>query len=126
MVTIGSARLRPALRQSAAWAAALLFGLSWIAVISERTQAQEPSHSLTIHNDRFEPSTVSVKAGVKFKLVVKNASKRAAEFESAELNREKVIPAGASATIYIGPLQPGSYPFFDDFKKSLKGHIVAK
>lgn len=88
--------------------------------------AEEPTYALTIHNDRFEPSTLNVKAGVKFKLVVRNATSRAAEFESAELNREKVVPAGTSGTIYIGPLQPGTYPFFDDFHQSTKGRILAK
>jgi hypothetical protein len=58
--------------------------------------------------------------------MVRNATRRPAEFESAELNREKVIPAGTSATIYIGPLSPGSYPFFDDFQQSRRGTIIAK
>jgi hypothetical protein len=89
-------------------------------------RAQEPSYSLTIHDTRFEPATLSVKAGIKFKLVVRNARKVAAEFESAELNREKVIPAGQSAVIYIGPLAPGTYLFFDDFHQSTRGQMIAK
>jgi plastocyanin len=88
--------------------------------------AQEASYSLTIHDTRFEPATLNVKAGTKFKLVVRNARKVAAEFESAELNREKVIPAGQTATIYIGPLAPGTYPFFDDFHQSTRGQMIAK
>jgi len=115
-----SALLSPARWTAAALAAVLV--LAPAAVV----QAQEQGYALTIHEDRFEPSTLNVRAGVKFSLMVRNATKRAAEFESAELNREKVIPAGSSATIYIGPLSPGSYPFFDDFKQSLKGRIVAK
>src|SRR3954452_6768656 len=101
-------------------AAAAMLVLTLLVAPPKVAQAQEPTYSLTIHNDRFEPSTLSVKAGVKFKLVVKNATSRAAEFESAELNREKVVPAGTSGTIYIGPLQPGTYPFFDDFHQSTK------
>jgi Cupredoxin-like domain len=88
--------------------------------------AQETSYAVTIHDDRFEPSTLNVKAGVKFQLRVKNARKVAAEFESAELNREKVVPPGQSAVIYIGPLAPGTYPFFDDFRQSTRGRLVAK
>ena len=88
--------------------------------------AQEAGYSLTIHDDRFEPSTLNVKAGVKFQLRVKNARKVAAEFESAELNREKVVPPGQSAVIYVGPLAPGTYPVFDDFHQSTRGHLVAK
>lgn len=86
----------------------------------------DESHSITIRGHRFEPSTVTVKAGQKIKLTVTNAQSEAAEFESAELNREKVVPAGASATVYIGPLEPGRYGFFDDFHPATKGVIVAK
>ena len=88
--------------------------------------AQEAGYSLTIYDDRFEPSTLNVKAGVKFQLRVNNGRKVAAEFESAELNREKVVPAGQSAVIYVGPLAPGIYPFFDDFHQSTRGHLIAK
>lgn len=88
--------------------------------------AQEASYSLTIRNQKFEPSTLHVKSGVKIKLTVTNATGKAAEFESAELNREKVIPAGSSGVIYVGPLAPGSYPFFDDFNQSNRGQIIAK
>ena len=88
--------------------------------------AQEASYAITIRDGRFEPSTLNVKAGVKFKLTVTNATAKSAEFESAELNREKVIPAGTSGSLYIGPLEPGTYPFFDDFNQSNRGQIVAK
>ena len=87
--------------------------------------AQE-TYSLTVQNGKFEPSTLAVKAGVKFKLVVSNKGTKPAEFESSELNREKVVPAGASVPLYIGPLAPGAYPFFDDFDQKNRGQIVAK
>jgi plastocyanin len=92
----------------------------------DKARAQEQSYALTIHSDRFEPNTLEVKAGAKFKLVVKNAMQKAAEFESSQLRREKIIPAGGTATINIGPLSAGTYPFFDDFNKSTKGTIIAK
>jgi plastocyanin len=88
--------------------------------------AQEASHSITIRDHKFEPSTLNVKAGVKIKLTVTNAQKEAAEFESAELNREKIVPPGSSVTVYLGPLEPGRYGFFDDFHQAAKGTIVAK
>ena len=88
--------------------------------------AQEASYAVTIRDGRFEPSTLNVKAGVKFKLTVTNATAKSAEFESSELNREKVIPAGTSGSLNIGPLERGTYPFFDDFNQSNRGQIVAK
>lgn len=96
------------------------------AVIAGEASAQESSYALTIRNGRFEPSTLTVKAGTKFRLTITNAQQKPAEFESAELNREKVVAPGSSATIYVGPLEPGSYPFFDDFNQSNRGTIVAK
>lgn len=96
------------------------------ALAASPVDAQEASYSLTIRDGKFEPSTLQVKAGVKFKLTINNATAKSAEFESAELNREKVIPAGSNGSVYIGPLEPGSYPFFDDFNQSNRGRIVAK
>jgi Cupredoxin-like domain len=107
---------------------AFLLGIAAAVIIlpARSTMAQEASYSLTIHDDRFEPSTLNVKAGIKFKLNVKNARKVPAEFESAELNREKVVPPGQTALIYIGPLAPSTYQVFDDFHQSTRGRIVAK
>jgi len=45
---------------------------------------------------------------------------------SKSLRREKVIPAGAVATVYVGPLQPGRYEFFDEFKPNNRGFLIAK
>ena len=86
----------------------------------------DDSASLTIRNHHFEPKTVAVKAGVKVALSVTNAGTEPAEFESSELNREKVIPPGATVTIYVGPLEPGTYPFYDDLDQANTGQIVAK
>jgi plastocyanin len=93
---------------------------------SGAAQAQDAAYSLTIRNHHFEPSTLNVKAGVKIKLTVTNAGTKPAEFESAELNREKVIAGGSSGVVFIGPLQPGSYPFFDDFDQANQGRVIAK
>ena len=89
-------------------------------------RAQEATYALTIHDDRFEPSTITVPAGAKIQLRITNATKGSAEFESAELNREKVVPAGQTTTVFVGPLSPGSYPFFNDFKQTTRGRLIAK
>ena len=60
-----------------------------------------------IKNHRFEPALLKVPAGQRVKLVVHNQDATPEEFESHGLNREKVVPGGAKATIYIGPLKPG-------------------
>ena len=88
--------------------------------------AQESTFNLTIHDSKFEPSTLQIPAGKKIKISIRNARTKPAEFESHDLNREKVIPPGTTATIYVGPLSAGTYGFFDDFNQSVRGQIVAK
>jgi plastocyanin len=90
-------------------------------------QAAEPEFALVIKNHRFEPAEVKVPAGQRVKLIVHNQDSTAEEFESHSLNREKVIPAGSKASIFIGPLKPGRYPFFGEFNEATaKGAVVAE
>lgn len=82
---------------------------------------------LAIRNHRFDPVEVHVPAGKKIKLVVRNLDSTPEEFESHELNREKVIAGGRTAAIWIGPLGPGRYPFFGEFNETTaKGTVVAE
>jgi plastocyanin len=90
-------------------------------------QAAEPEIALVIKNHRFEPAEVKVPAGQRIKLIVHNQDSTAEEFESHSLNREKVIPAGAKASIFIGPLKPGRYTFFGEYNEATaKGAVVAE
>ena len=83
--------------------------------------------SLTIKNHQFTPALLKVPAGKKIKLVVSNQDSSPEEFESHELNREKLIAGNGKATIYIGPLAPGKYPFYGEFnEKTARGVIVAE
>jgi plastocyanin len=89
--------------------------------------AAEPEVTLVIKNHRFEPAQVTVKAGEKIKLVVHNQDSTPEEFESHSLNREKVVPGGQKATIYIGPLKPGRYTFFGEYnEKTAQGVVIAE
>lgn len=82
---------------------------------------------LAIRNHRFEPAEVHVPAGQKVKLVIHNQDSTPEEFESHELNREKVIPGGAKSAVFIGPLQPGKYPFFGEFNEATaRGVVIAE
>jgi heme/copper-type cytochrome/quinol oxidase subunit 2 len=89
--------------------------------------AAEPEFTLVIRNHRFEPTELKVPAGQRVKLLVHNQDSTPEEFESHSLNREKVIPGGAKATIFIGPLKPGRYTFFGEFnEKTAQGAVVAE
>ncbi len=89
--------------------------------------ADDTDVSLVIRDHKFEPAEINVPAGKKIKLVIENQDATAEEFESHELNREKVVPGKGKATVFVGPLKPGRYAFFGDFHKdSAKGVLIAK
>jgi plastocyanin len=89
--------------------------------------AQVAEAHLTIRDHHFVPEELTVPAGTKIKLVIDNQDPTAEEFESYELNREKVVAANAQITVFVGPLEPGRYPFFGDFHKdSATGVLIAK
>jgi len=101
--------------------AALLFAVASVA------WAEDPTFEITIKDHKFTPSEISVPAGAKIKLVVKNEDATPEEFESKKLNREKVIAGKSQATIFVGPLKPGEYPFVGEYnEKTAIGKIVAK
>ena len=86
-----------------------------------------PEFTLTLKDHKFEPAELVVPAGLKVKIKVINADPTPEEFESHELNREKVIPGGATAMIFVGPLKPGEYPFFGEFNpKTAQGKLIVK
>lgn len=90
-------------------------------------RAETSEFSLSIKDHKFSPATLEVPADTKVKLVIKNEDPSAEEFESFELNREKVIAGGATGVVFIGPLSAGKYPFFGEFNPdSARGEIVAK
>jgi plastocyanin domain-containing protein len=104
-------------------AVAFLLGLPLVAP----ARADDPSFAVTIKDHQFSPAEFEVPANTKVKLVVKNADPTPEEFESAQLHREKVVPAGQEITIFIGPLKPGRYDFIGDFNRATAhGTITAK
>jgi plastocyanin len=89
--------------------------------------AADAEFHLSIRDHRFEPAELHVPAGKRIKLTVVNQDAAAEEFESYELHREKIIPGNSSGVVYIGPLDPGRYPFFGDFHpKTTTGVVVAE
>lgn len=89
--------------------------------------AADSEYKLVIKDHRFQPVELNVPSGQKVKLLIENQDATPEEFESHALNREKVIAGNSMATIYIGPLKPGTYPFFGEFNEATaQGVIIAK
>lgn len=103
---------------------ALLLALT-VSLLAPAANADDPQ--LIIKDHKFQPERLEVPAGVKFKLMVRNNDPTAEEFESFQLNREKVVPPGKEIPVFLGPLDRGEYPFFGDFHQdTAKGVLVAK
>lgn len=86
-----------------------------------------PELTLTIRDHRFEPAELVIPADTKIRLKVVNTDATPEEFESHELNREKVIPGSSTGIVFIGPLSSGHYPFFGDFNQATaQGAVVVK
>ena len=122
LVTLSRVIGRPKSRPLAV-AAALLAGL----VAGGAPAHAEDVIQLEFRQHRFVPDHLVVPANVKFKVMVKNNDDTADEFESVDLNREKLVAPGQTITVFLGPLSPGDYKFFGDFHQdTAQGIMTAK
>ena len=101
--------------------------LSALCLFSASALAQVKEYKLVIRDHRFIPAQLVIPANTKVKLLVVNEDSTPEEFESHELNREKIVTGKGKITVFVGPLKPGSYPFFGEFHmKTAQGVLVAK
>lgn len=89
--------------------------------------AHGADYLLVIKNHRFEPTTLTIPADERVKLVVDNRDAMAEEFESHDLHREKIVPGNSKSTIWVGPLPAGEYHFFGEFHQdTAHGTLIAE
>ena len=70
---------------------------------------------------------IHIPAHTKVRLLIHNLDSTLEEFESWDLNRKKIIFGNHSATVFIGPLAPGTYRFFGEFNpKTALGRLVVQ
>jgi len=101
--------------------------LGLLLFVTAAVAAEVPEFPLTIRDHRFTPAEIRVPANVKVRLVVDNQDAAPEEFDSHALNREKLIPGKSKATIFIGPLAPGRYPFIGEFNAATaQGVVIAQ
>jgi plastocyanin len=90
-------------------------------------RADQENYTLTLKDHHFAPETIEVPAGQKVKLLVRNQDDTAEEFDSYDLNREKVIAGNSEGIVIIGPLDPGTYSFTGEFHAdTAHGKVVVK
>ena len=91
------------------------------------SSAAEEVYKITIQNHRFVPEELKIPAHKKVKLLVENLDPTVEEFESFDLNREKVVTGNGKITVFIGPVKPGTYKYFGDFhQQTAQGVIIAE
>jgi len=94
-------------------------------LLAAASWAETPVFEVKIQNHLFQPDTLVIPAHTKIKLIIHNLDSTPEEFESYELNREKVIVGGGRGVVFIGPLSQGKYAFFGDFNpQTAVGTIV--
>ncbi len=102
-----------------------LTALLSLLLVATTVFARPPVYTLEIRDHLFYPAELTIPAMTKIRLIILNHDKTPEEFESYELNREKVVLGGSKAVIFIGPLPAGEYPFFGEFNMSTaQGKVI--
>jgi len=87
--------------------------------------AERISYTITLKDHLFYPSQLIIPANRKIKLIIINVDESIEEFDSFDLNREKVLFPHSKNSIYIGPLPEGKYDFFGEYNpSSARGSII--
>jgi hypothetical protein len=93
--------------------------------VGRTARPEEPvSIDLTLKDHRFSPSEIRVASGKPILLRIKNEDATAEEFDSSALKVEKIVAAGASATVRLRPLGPGRFPFMGEFHPDTAQGVV--
>lgn len=88
-------------------------------------EAKRPEYQLVLKNHLFYPAQIIIPANKKVKLVIDNQDNSVEEFDSFDLNREKVIFPKHKSIIFIGPLPVGEYSFFGEYHPdSARGKVI--
>ena len=98
-----------------------------ISLLAMTANAEREEYRVVLKNHTFTPAEIQVPADSLLWLVIENKDASAEEFESKDLHREKIIAAGKTAKIKIGPLKIGSYNFMGAFNPdTAQGVVIAK
>ena len=104
----------------------LLVTICGILFCPHLSHAEREIYKIVIKNHQFSPKELVVPANEKIKLIIENQDPTAEEFESYDLNREKIVTGNSKITIFIGPLKPGKYKYFGEFHEdTAQGIIIA-
>lgn len=101
----------------------------WVVVYTSLTASfsfsqTEGNYVLTIKDHQFFPRELVIPAHKKVKIILDNQDSTPEEFESHDLNREKLVTGNGKTVLFIGPLKPGTYKYSGEFhEKTAQGVI---
>jgi hypothetical protein len=87
-----------------------------------QTADQKPV-AIQIRNHVFYPKDIVIPPKTRVRIEVQNLNTTPSEFESSDMRVEKIVVPGGKISLFIGPLQPGVYRFFDDYNPATIGTV---
>jgi Cupredoxin-like domain len=109
------------------FAANLLAALFLVSGAANTRAEEEPVFTIEFKDGNIVPERLEVPANRRFQLQLRNSGDTPAEFESNELRKEKVLAPRTTSILVFKTLDPGEYPFFDDFHPDApKAVLIAK
>ncbi|MCF9000207.1 cupredoxin domain-containing protein [Acinetobacter nectaris] len=88
--------------------------------------ADRENIKLTLTDKGFIPNKITVHQGQKLLIQMTNTTQKVAELESYDMKFEKIATPGGTITVFAGPLNVGTYTFFDDYSSTgVKGTLQA-
>lgn len=82
---------------------------------------------MTIRDHKFEPSELHVPANMRVTIEITNEDPLAEEFDSPDLQIEKVVAGRSSGMVHLHMLDPGTYKFTGEYHAdTAHGVVIAK
>src|SRR5688572_33451215 len=80
------------------------FTITVLAAVLPFSVMADDSYTITIKDHIFSPETLEIPADKRVKLTIDNQDATPEEFESHDMDREKIIGANSTGIVYVGPL----------------------
>jgi hypothetical protein len=119
-----SRRTRTRFRPPAGAGSAALLAAALVLSLHAANAQEAVTLSITLQNHQFLPAELHAPPDKQLAIHVKNLNDIVSEFESSDLHFEKIVPVGSEVVVYVHPLKPGRYNFFDDFHHATQGYLI--
>ncbi|MDB5444850.1 MAG: hypothetical protein JWQ97_167, partial [Phenylobacterium sp.] len=97
------------------------------ALLTGAAHAEPPrAFTLVLKDHRFSPDQLTVPAGQRIRIELRNEDAASEEFDSEDLHVEQDVTPHGKASFEIGPLEPGRYGFMGELHpETASGTITA-